>query len=346
MRPFVHSPRSTRAVQRLIVLASLPAALVGTWNLGWQTLIAIGNGRLDAVPEWMGLLAAAADPTAAAESFLLASAMGLGAVLPLLAVALSTAAFWAFVFARTRRRKVDAGWFLCAWLFVWLAPPSTTLGVAALAVSFGCVVGLHIFGGTGRYLVSPALLAALFVHFGYPEFLASPLPVPSDIASDWTLVAAGGSDLPSLTGALLGTVPGGIGTGSALACLLGGGVLIATGVASWRVPAGALAGLGVGAMLLGWTADDPLALLGGYWHLLVGSFAFALAFIAADPTPAPLLAGTRWIYGALFGLLTVIIRVLDPTHPEGSLFALLLAGLAVPLADHLALRRYRRDVQP
>jgi len=341
MRPHVHAPWQVRSVMRLFVLASLPAAVLGTWNLGWQTLLAIEDGLVETVPAWLGTLAAMADPSAATERVVIASAMGLGTVLPLLAVTLGTSGLWAVAFARARNRPVDDGWFAGAWLLVWLLPPGTSLGVAALAASFGAVVGLHIFGGTGRYLVSPALLGVLFVHFSYPEFVASPLAVPSTVAADWTQVIGSGGDAPGALAALTGIVPGGIGTTSTLACLAGALLLVAGRVASWRVLAGAGVGLLVTSTVLMWTSDDPLAQLDVWRHVLVGNFAFALAFLATDPSPAPLLRGTRWLYGALFGALTLIIRVLDPVHPEGSLFALLLAGLAVPLMDHLVLRRYR-----
>jgi Na+-transporting NADH:ubiquinone oxidoreductase subunit B len=47
---------------------------------------------------------------------------------------------------------------------------------------------------------------------------------------------------------------------------------------------------------------------------------------------------SRWLHGALVGVLTIALRVLDPSHPEGTLFAVLLAGLTVPLLDHGVLR--------
>ncbi len=326
---------------RLFVLASLPAALLGTWNLGWQTLLAIEGGLVEMVPAWLGVVANLADPSAAAERVLVAAVMGLGTVVPLAAVAIGTSAFWAAVFARMRNRPVDAGWFTSAWLLIWLLPPGTTLGVAALAASFGAVVGLHIFGGTGRYLVNPALLGVLFVHFSYPEFLTSALAVPGTVVGDWPQTVDSGGDAPAVMQALIGIVPGGIGTTSALACLFGALMLVVCRIASWRVLAGAGVGVLVSGAVLRWGAADPLAQLEVWRHVLLGNFAFSLAFLATDPSPAPLLRSTRWLYGALFGALTVIIRVLDPVHPEGSLFALLLAGLAVPIMDHLVLRRYR-----
>ena len=69
---------------------------------------------------------------------------------------------------------------------------------------------------------------------------------------------------------------------------------------------------------------------------MFGSFAFALAFVATDPTTTPVTRPGRWTFGIAFGALTIVIRMLNPEHPEGTLFALLLASLLTPLADHLA----------
>ena len=53
----------------------------------------------------------------------------------------------------------------------------------------------------------------------------------------------------------------------------------------------------------------------------------------------------RWAYGALIGFLVVTIRVANPNHREGMIFAVLLANLSAPLLDHLVirLRGRRRD---
>ena len=73
-----------------------------------------------------------------------------------------------------------------------------------------------------------------------------------------------------------------------------------------------------------------------YAHLMTGSFAFLLAFVATDPTTRPATPAACWAFGGLFGALTILLRTLDPAGPEGSLSALLLASLCVPLFDHLA----------
>jgi Na+-transporting NADH:ubiquinone oxidoreductase subunit B len=245
-------------------------------------------------------------------------------------------------------RAVDPGWLMTSWLFVLLLPPAVSPLLAVLAVSFGVVFGAHIFGGTGKYLLSPALLGVLFLHFSYPEFVQADLPVSGfSGATGWVEVARQGvavaADAPGFAALLLGRELGAIGTGSALACMAGAAYLVFAGVVSWRTLAGAFVGLFVAAGIANlFTGDDPAWGIPWYTHLVVGNFAFGVAFLATDPSVGPLTRPARWAYGALIGLLTLIIRVVDPNHPEGSLYAILLAGLTVPLLDYLVVRRHRR----
>jgi Na+-transporting NADH:ubiquinone oxidoreductase subunit B len=299
MTTHVHAVWRIPTVLGWFVVASAPAALIGCWNLG--------NQRIDDVEGWRAVLFGAVE------------------VVPLMAVALAVSGLWAAAFARLRQKPMDPGWFMSAWLYVLLLPPTVTPAVTAVGMSFGAVVGAHIFGGSGRYLVSPALLGVLFVHFSFPEFGQSGLALEDGVLVDH----------------LVGSVPGTIGGTSALACLFGAALLGAVGVISWRVIAGGILGVILASLLVDAGSDDPVAGLAWYWHLVVGNFAFALVFLATDPSTGPLTRGSRWLYGGLIGLLTVVIRTLDPAHPEGTLFAVLLAGLAIPVLDYLVVRRYR-----
>ncbi|NIP15964.1 MAG: hypothetical protein GWM88_15040 [Pseudomonadales bacterium] len=329
--PFLRQALDTPGLLACFVVATLPAWAIGVWNTG-QRLMADGSGS--ETGSWqVGMLAALgidADPKAVLACLVL----GLLHFVPLLLAVLATSAFWALVFARKRQKVVDPGWLVSAWLLVLLVPPSTTPLLAVLATSFGVVLGSHIFGGTGKYLVSPALLGVLFLHFSYPGLLQD-----ASEADGWVLLAAGGDDV---IGFFLGREAGGVATGSALACAVGAAYLVRMGAASWRTIAGAILGVAAAAAAVNLTAgDDPAWRVPWYAHLTVGYLAFGVAFLATDPSAAPLTRPARWAHGLLIGALTVVIRVLDPMHPEGSLYALLLAGLSVPLLDYLVVRRHR-----
>ena len=69
-------------------------------------------------------------------------------------------------------------------------------------------------------------------------------------------------------------------------------------------------------------------------HLIVGGFAFGIVFMATDPVSAPDLKLSKWIYGFLIGVLTVIIRKVNPAYPEGVMLAILLMNVFAPLIDY------------
>lgn len=300
--PHVRAPCCSERLFALFVVASLPAALVGAWNTGRQ-----------AAP---GQALEAAD----------ALAGGLAVMLPVLAVAAVTAFSWEVVFAAVRRRPVDSGWTMASWLYVMLLPAGTPLVFVAAGMSFGAVFAQQLFGGSGRYIASPALVGALFLQFAYPSLL------PADSTRS-TLVAGGAAALdwwPLFAGRETGL----FGTVSALACVAGALALVVVRAASPRTLAGGMLGFGVAAGVAASLGDG----LAPHWHAALGTAAFGWAFLLTDPTTMALTRGGRWLHGALFGGLVILIREADPTHPDGTLFAVLLAGLAVPLVDSLALR--------
>ncbi len=347
MAVHLHSPLRTEQLLGLFVIASLPATAVGIWNLGYQILVIsiAGGENLNSAGLWLpGVLGIPADPMSISACVL----TGLVYFAPLLMVAMGTTLFWATIFARVRNISRDPGWLMTSWLFVLLVPPSVPLIYIAIGLSFGVIVGAHIFGGTGRYLVSPALLSVLFLLLGYPEFAESMLPLQgSGVTSSWAEVSTTGFTEKSASAYLWGREIGAIGTSSVAAIMAGCAFLIFAGAVSWRIVAGGFAGLVLMALLLNLSGDNTAAQLPWYWHIAVGNFCFILVFLATDPSAIPLTRPARWTYGVMFGALTIVIRILDPNHPEASLTALLLAALSMPLMDFLVVKKHlqRSEIQ-
>jgi Na+-transporting NADH:ubiquinone oxidoreductase subunit B len=82
--------------------------------------------------------------------------------------------------------------------------------------------------------------------------------------------------------------------------------------------------------------------LPAYKHILLGSVAFGAVFMATDPVSSPSNPLARWIYGLFIGLVTVVIRVVNPAYPEGVMLAILLGNAFAPLIDRFCIRYYRR----
>jgi Na+-transporting NADH:ubiquinone oxidoreductase subunit B len=308
---FRHSA-STDRLLTLFILASLPTALVGAWHIGALEIARMGTS---------------------ADNPIAAVLLGLSFIAPLLFVSTLTCIMWEIIFAATRKRAIDPGWLMASWLYVMLLPHQTPLILAAIGMSFGAVFGKHVFGGTGRYIASPALVGALFLYYAYPPL--------GDLATTWQTVADLGAMRAAEQGIswwhiFFGDEVGLLGTGSALACLLGAIGLACARVASLRTLLGAIVGLFVAASIAGQFGNT----LPAHWHFALGSFSFCWAFVLTDPTTLPLTKIGRWLHGATFGVLVILIREADPTHPEATLFALLLASLFVPLIDYIVLRAH------
>jgi Na+-transporting NADH:ubiquinone oxidoreductase subunit B len=86
------------------------------------------------------------------------------------------------------------------------------------------------------------------------------------------------------------------------------------------------------------SAVNPLYGIPPHWHLVVGGLAFGLVFMATDPVSAAHTFPGQWAYGLLIGVLTIMIRVVNPAYPEGIMLAILLGNVFAPLFDYFVVR--------
>ena len=213
-----------------------------------------------------------------------------------IALALAAAYGWAAGFGRHSGRSRE--WWegaVFALMFAMLLPGPVAWGAAALALSFGTLVGLEMFGG--RAVLPPALVGLAFALFSFPDggFEAHGL----DTQSSDPLFA--------------------------LSCLPGAAILLLRGSLAWPIAVGAAAGATATAALLG----DP-----AWWqHPTLGTFAAGVLFVVAAPESAPASRGAQALHGTLAGALIAVLRLADPGHPDGVVFAALLGGLFAPLLE-------------
>jgi Na+-transporting NADH:ubiquinone oxidoreductase subunit B len=238
--------------------------------------------------------------------------------------------------------------------------------MVAVGTTFGVIFAKELFGGTGMNFVNPALACRAFLFFAYPAFLsgdvvwiAAPPGFTADGFSGATMLAqwrhaAEGSALhgADFMRAFLGIEPGSMGETSALACLIGAVILIATGVGSWRIMAGCA--LGTIAMALTFNAigstTNPYFAIPFWWHMVAGGWAFGVAFMATDPVTAPFTDRGRWIYGLCIGAMIVLIRTVNPAYPESVMLVILFMNVVAPIIDYAMIRanirrRAKRRVQ-
>lgn len=134
-----------------------------------------------------------------------------------------------------------------------------------------------------------------------------------------------------------GDIPGSIGETSKPFIIVGALFLIVTGIASWRIMLSMFLGAVFMALVFNaWGATEFMNVPWQY-HFYMGSFFFAMAFMATDPVTAASTDTGKLIYGFLIGLIGMIIRVLNPAYPEGWMLAILLLNVFAPLIDHYVL---------
>ncbi len=332
-----------------VLLASMPAVLIGIYNTGLQSNLAIQQLGLVSVDGWRGaiieLLDIGYDPTDKWACLV----HGLLYFLPIYLVTLAAGGVWEVLFALVRNHEVNEGFLVTSWLFAATLPASIPLWQVALGISFGVVIGKEVFGGTGKNFLNPALVGRAFLFFAYPaQISGNEVWVPVDAYSGATplaLAAEGGVNAITSNGiswsdAFIGTMQGSIGEVSALACLLGGAFLMLTGIASWRIVSGVMLGMIVTTLVFNFVgpASQGMYDMPWYWHFVLGGFAFGAMFMATDPVSASMTRTGMWIYGGLIGFIAILIRVVNPAFAEGVMLAILFGNVFAPVIDHFVVQ--------
>ncbi|MDJ0653186.1 MAG: NADH:ubiquinone reductase (Na(+)-transporting) subunit B [Xanthomonadales bacterium] len=347
--PHVRDAIDLKRVMILVVLAAFPAMLVGVWNVGHQANLALATLPADAAVGWRGTLLAILGIGYNPDSILDCLSHGMLYFLPIYIVTMAVGGFWELLFAGVRNHEVNEGFFVTSWLFALILPATTPLWQVAIGITFGVVIGKEVFGGTGKNFMNPALAGRAFLYFAYPVEMsgneiwtavdgfsaATPLGI-SAIDGVAGVVASG----VTLTDAFIGNIQGSIGETSALACIVGGLILVYTGVASWRIILGVFLGMVATSLMFNAIGSDtnPMFGMSWAWHLALGGFAFGMMFMATDPVSACQTNAGRWVFGLLIGFMTVLIRVVNPAFPEGIMLAILFANVMAPLIDHFVIQ--------
>ena len=268
---------------------------------------------------------------------------------PIYMVVFVVGGLWEVAIATIRGHEVNEGFFVTSILFSLIVPASLPLWQAALGISFGVVIGKEIFGGTGKNFLNPALTGRAFLFFAYPaEISGDAVWTAVDGFSGATplgIAALQGMEGVTTTGftwmdAFLGKMQGSVGETSTLAIFIGGAILLITKIASWRIMAGVMLGMIATALMFNSLGSDtnPMFSMPWYWHLVLGGFAFGMVYMATDPVSAAMTNTGKWWYGALIGVMCVLIRVINPAFPEGIMLAILFANLFAPLIDWQVVR--------
>ncbi len=337
-----------------VVIALIPCLLFGIYNTGhWEYAVAEGNRDIPYFAE-MG------------TKFL----TGLTIVLPVVVVSYGVGLTIEFIFGMLRGHSLHEGFLVSGMLIPLTMPADVPLWMVAIATAFAVIIGKEIFGGTGMNVVNIALTARAFLFFAYPTSMSGDKVWMSGLGDKMSTNSA---DLDGFSGAtalgdlasfmsdkatvagetvqssmalqsfsseygvwesFVGMIPGSIGETSTLACLIGGLLLVLTGVGSLRIILSFFAGGFIMGLLLNMIGGNAYLDLAAHHHLVIGGFAFGAVFMATDPVTASQTAFGKIIYGFLGGFLAIMIRVLNPAYPEGVFLAILFMNIMAPIIDH------------
>jgi Na+-transporting NADH:ubiquinone oxidoreductase subunit B len=337
-----------------VVIAALPCVFMALYNTGLQANLALDPNKLATLSGWRHDVIRWLGVGYSTGSVIACVVHGALYFLPLYIVTMVVGLSWEVLFAVVRRLEVNEGFFVTGLLFPLILPPTTPLWQAALGISFGVVFAKEVFGGTGMNFINPALAARAFLFFAYPADISGDqawTAVPPDAAFDGFSGATVLAQMRQMTGpfaempiswtkAFLGLEPGSMGETSALACLIGGLLLVVTGIGSWRTMAGVALGTIAVSLLFNALASPahPYFAVPFWWHVVSGGWAFGTVFMATDPVTSPFSERGKWIYGALIGALVVLVRTVNPAYPESMMLVILFMNVVAPLIDYALVR--------
>ena len=345
----IHDGNDSKRVMITVVMALLPCAIFGMWNIGFEHFKATGESA-----------------TIISQFF-----YGLWAVLPQIITAYVVGLGIEFVVAQMRGEEIQEGFLVSGILIPMICPVDTPCWMIAVAVAFAVIFAKEVFGGTGYNFLNVALVARAFLFFSYP----------SKMSGDNVFVSLGGQhavdgysgatplgQLASATDAnavvtdilghtlnfsdiFFGLYPGSWGETSTLCILIGAVILLFTGIASWRIMGSAL----VGGLVMSSIAHhfatpvSPVTFVDPITQLCLGGFMFAIVFMATDPVTACRTNTGKYIYGFLIGAVAIVIRCYNPGYPEGAMLAVLLMNCFAPLIDwcvvHSNVRKRQRRIK-
>jgi len=322
----IHDAIDSKRIMSFVVIALMPALLFGMYNVGYQNALVAGK--------------------LAETSFLSMFIFGALAVLPKIIVAYVVGLGIEFIWAQYKHEEIQEGYLVSGIIIPMIVPVGCPLWMLALACAFAVIIGKEIFGGTGMNIFNPALIARAFLFFSYPTKMSGDTVWVADdtifgmgyaladgttAATPLGALAQSADNMPDFMSAVVGLIPGSIGETSVIAIAIGAVILLCTGVASWRTMGSVFVGGGIAAGIFHALGMSPLE---AHEQIALGGFAFGAVFMATDPVTSCRTKKGQYLYGALIGVVAIVVRVMNPGYPEGMMLAILLMNMFASTIDY------------
>lgn len=240
----------------------------------------------------------------------------------------------------------DGSAIITGLLLAMNVPSNLSWWIVAIGAVVAIAVGKMSFGGLGGNIFNPALVGRVFLLIAYPAQMttwpnvgqltsytdATTGATPLGIIKGVITGAPGASldQLPSNIDLFFGVNAGSLGEVSAIALLFGLAYLLWQRVITWHIPVSILvSAFATGAIIY---LINPSIYPLPHYHLLTGGMMLGAIFMATDYVTSPMSKGGQLVYGCMIGILTVVIRSFG-AYPEGMSFAILIMNAFTPLIN-------------
>ncbi len=298
--PFWHNGSNIRQKSYHTVFAALPAALLGIYYYG--------------IP-----------------------------ALGVISLSISSAILWELLMNYATKRSISVGdgnAAMIGLIFGMLLPASMPWWAVITGTFFAIIIGKQIFGGIGSNPFNPAALsiAILMVSWkNYFDFNAALLNYDLDFVMIYPLtllkqLGSPAADSYSMIDLIMGKQAGGIGSTFGLGLIVGGIYLMIRGFIRWEISVSFLAGIFITSFVF--NLVDPVRFVGPAFHIFTGYTLIGAFFLITDDSSSPVNMVPMLIYGAVGGVMIVLIRNIGG-YIDGVIMTTLLINLINPLLDKI-----------
>jgi len=260
-----------------------------------------------------------------------------------ISLSISSAIIWELLLNRIMGRAVtigDGNAALVGLLYGMMMPATMPWWAVITGTFIVIVIGKQIFGGIGSNAFHPVALAIAMMLLSWQnlfDFDAALLNYDLEFATIYPLASAkylGATSVEAfkLTDLLMGRQLGGIGSTFGLGLLIGGIYLMLRGFIRWEISLTFLAGIYLAAFMF--NLFDPARFAPPAFHLLTGYTLIGAFFLATEDSSSPVNFVPMLIYGAVGGIMTVLIRNIG-AWVDGVILAILVINLISPLLDKI-----------
>ena len=306
--PHVRSKESIQSIMRDVVIALIPASVMGIYYFGIKALMLIIVSIVSSVVFEWGYEKILKKPVTISDFSAILTGLLLALNLP------ATASWW----------------------------------VPVVGSFIAIVIAKQFYGGLGQNFINPALIGRAFLVAAHPTqttgaaFATGRMVVDaSTYATPLAELKAGTAivNADAIKNALIGNIGGTIGETCAIALIIGGIYLLIKHVISWRIPVVYIVVVFILTSLM-----RGNGFLGGVYEIFCGGLMLGAIFMATDYVTSPISAKGQIIFAIGCGVLTSLIRVYGG-YPEGVSYSILIMNLAVPLIDRVTRPRIFGEVK-